>query len=520
MKSIFTLLFVFVLSQGFSQTGYLSGQLYYDNNGNGIKDEGELGIPFVSVSIDSESIPFAVVETDWNGYWEAYNVPVGEATSEIDISDPHFPFDAVQTEGTNPTTSIIVEGENQEVNDGFLGTNVTYGTFKVEAYYDVNENNNRDEGEPGLPIEVIIQSIVGGGQLVLAPQTEQLDTNGFYNGVAIEGSIFIFFDNSPDFMNNWLPTEGSFISEGVIEIDVFTEIIKGFYKPDLETGTLIGQLYYDTNENGVQDPGEFSLANIDVSITFSNGLQTTISTDENGEWSILAPAGETISEVDLDDPDLPENVSLTAGQVQTTTDVIANTSTNATARGIYSNEIELSSLSGHLYYDANENGMQDQTEINIEGIGINLESSLGKTRIESNLEGNWEVMVPEGIVTSMIDLDDVDFVEGISQTEGTNPTVTQVSSGSSYEEIDGFYSQVLQIENFSKNNLIIYPNPVNNIIYLDVNKSFLGAQIIDLKGRVIEKISAVENSVDVSKLEQGIYFLKLENYSPIKFIKQ
>ena len=63
----------------------------------------------------------------------------------------------------------------------------------------------------------------------------------------------------------------------------------------------------------MQDTNESDMANIDVIITTSLGLQIVVETDANGNWSILTTEGNTVSDIDETDPDFPNGLIQTQG---------------------------------------------------------------------------------------------------------------------------------------------------------------------------------------------------------------
>ena len=68
----------------------------------------------------------------------------------------------------------------------------------------------------------------------------------------------------------------------------------------------------------------------------------------------------------------------------------------------------------------------------------------------------------------------------------------------------------------------IYPNPVNDILYLDTNDHWTKAEIFDIAGTIIRSISLNGKSMDVSGLESGTYFIRLKNeekFGLVKFVK-
>ena len=74
--------------------------------------------------------------------------------------------------------------------------------------------------------------------------------------------------------------------------------------------------------------------------------------------------------------------------------------------------------------------------------------------------------------------------------------------------------------------LSIYPNPVSNILNIELDKmTSFSANIIDVNGKIMFKIDINEThtALDISNLAAGIYFLKLNTESindTYKFIKK
>ncbi|WP_310378820.1 family 16 glycosylhydrolase [Flavobacterium sp.] len=75
---------------------------------------------------------------------------------------------------------------------------------------------------------------------------------------------------------------------------------------------------------------------------------------------------------------------------------------------------------------------------------------------------------------------------------------------------------VNQIENEVK--IKVYPNPVKKILTIDCLNSKPKYKLYDTSGKVI--LSGIGSEVDLSLVEKGIYFIKIENLKPIKIIKE
>jgi hypothetical protein len=68
------------------------------------------------------------------------------------------------------------------------------------------------------------------------------------------------------------------------------------------------------------------------------------------------------------------------------------------------------------------------------------------------------------------------------------------------------------VENVIKNNeLNVYPNPSKNIISIYLNKEYDTIKLKSLEGKTVLVQTENLNTVDVSKLENGLYFLEITN---------
>lgn len=85
---------------------------------------------------------------------------------------------------------------------------------------------------------------------------------------------------------------------------------------------------------------------------------------------------------------------------------------------------------------------------------------------------------------------------------------------------------VLGTDDFTKNNFEVYPNPVSNELNIDLNsfsENGLSAKIYNTLGSLVETkntISIEKNKVDVSQLNNGIYFIEINNKENERVIKR
>ena len=80
---------------------------------------------------------------------------------------------------------------------------------------------------------------------------------------------------------------------------------------------------------------------------------------------------------------------------------------------------------------------------------------------------------------------------------------------------------ILSINDISKANFLVYPNPTNNFLYVDTQNAIENLRVYNMQGSLV--ISQLEqNSVNVSNLSSGIYFIEVSTdtgSSIQKFIK-
>lgn len=84
------------------------------------------------------------------------------------------------------------------------------------------------------------------------------------------------------------------------------------------------------------------------------------------------------------------------------------------------------------------------------------------------------------------------------------------------------YDSDLSVQNNALEKVNIYPNPSNDLINLDLPKSSVGKfiEVFNVHGQIVLTtiISSTHSEINVSKLENGMYYLKIDNQKT-KFVK-
>ncbi|MCP4054657.1 MAG: hypothetical protein GY739_16710, partial [Mesoflavibacter sp.] len=140
--------------------GDLSGTVFEDTNGNGVQDAGEAGISGVTVTITDVDNNPTTVTTDANGDWTATDIPVGDATVDVDETTlPADITDTLTTTGSDPETVTVVEGSNTTTDDGYAPA---VGDVSGTVFEDTNGNGVQDPGEEGIAgVDVVVTDVYG-----------------------------------------------------------------------------------------------------------------------------------------------------------------------------------------------------------------------------------------------------------------------------------------------------------------------------------------------------------------------
>lgn len=77
------------------------------------------------------------------------------------------------------------------------------------------------------------------------------------------------------------------------------------------------------------------------------------------------------------------------------------------------------------------------------------------------------------------------------------------------------------IQEFEKNIISVYPNPTNSTLNIEV-KETANIKIVNMLGATVatQQLNAGTNSINVSSLTNGIYFIQSSNGGAVKFIKE
>jgi hypothetical protein len=126
----------------------------------------------------------------------------------------------------------------------------------------------------------------------------------------------------------------------------------------------------------------------------------------------------------------------------------------------------------------------------------------------------------DGTVTTGEFPDDLEFTHEYLGPGSYEVCVTIAEALEDYcfeKEICGYFqisegcSVITRIEELDKEEVILVPNPAKDRLRILSNEKWTSFQIFDLKGSVYQDLSMSENEIDLSKLESGLYYIRLIN---------
>ncbi len=412
-------------------TGTLTGAVFLDVNNDNTQDGSE-GVGSVTVVITTSVGTTFTVTTDSNGYFTA-TVPAG--VTIVDVVEAGLPTGAVQIVGTDPTAVTVPAGGSASDINGYERQGDLYG----HLFQDTNGDGNQDFGEPDLAnVDVVITDSFG------MTQTVTTDANGNYTAtVPISNAIGLTDTVTVDVDENTLPagavqTAGTDPDSVTVTAGASTNAGDDGYQIQ---GIVEGVVYIDDDGDGIYTPGtDTPLDNITVIITDSNGVTYTVVTDSSGAYSLTVPSGNTIVDVDDNDPDLPSGVVLTGGSTDPTTVTVPGGGTATDDTGY----VQYSTIGDRLWVDFNGDGIQDANEPGLAGITVELTQPGGS--VVTAITGpagyyNFSGLVP-GRYTVTVDISTLPA--GVSQTwdrDGSNDheTVLTISSNNAITDADFGY---------------------------------------------------------------------------------
>ena len=315
--------------------GTITAHAFRDDDGDGVQDAGEPGLPGYRVDVSSG----AYGSTDSSGVVTFSESP-GSYTVEIENPDGH-------TMTTPQTQDVdLSPGETEHVYFGFQ----IPGTLRVHVFRDYDGDGLLDGDEPGLGS---VRVDISDGQYGLT------DGSGIYTYSPAPGTYTVEVDDSDDDI-----PAGSVPTTSVSQIvdlaaNGTEDVYFGFQPP----GSILAHVWLDEDGDGVWDTGEVPIVNVRVDL--SSGPYG--SSDIAGVVEFTEPPGSYTVEVAEDDSDLP------TGAVPTTpTSQGVDLASEETEHVYFGFRVPSAMIVAHTFFDDDGDGVWDDGEDPLPAIRIDL----------------------------------------------------------------------------------------------------------------------------------------------------
>jgi hypothetical protein len=361
---------------GYRGTAALGDRVWYDIDGNGAQDAGEVGLNGVTIDLldGSGNVLLSTVTSGNGGYTFAGLLP---GTYSVRVAAVTLPGGAVATydlDGTGTAhlaTATVASGQNLSTVDfGYRGP----ASLGDRVWLDLNGNGAQDSGEPGLS-NVAVELVDGAGNVLAIRSTTSGGLYGFSNLLAGAYTVRVVSTTLPGGLVQTSDLDGTStantasltIAAGTARTDVDFG-----YRGTLQFGDRV---WFDYDGNGAQDTGEPGIPSVTIELRDASGtLVSTTITGANGNYTFYnLPAGTYT--VTIVTSTLPGVAGVPTFDLDGT--ATANTAAVALASGQSRTDVDFgyrgtASLGNRVWLDYDADGVQDAGEIGLDGVTVQL----------------------------------------------------------------------------------------------------------------------------------------------------
>ena len=382
---------------GYNGTGALGDRVWYDINGNGIQETGEVGLNGVTVELlnGSGNVVNTAVTAGNGGYSFSGLFPGAYSVRVVTSTLPGGAAETYDLDGTgtaDTATATLTNGQNLNTVDfGYRGT----AAVGDRLWLDLNDNTLQDSGEPGIN-GVAVELLDASGNVLASTTTSSAGIYGFTNLLAGSYSVRVVASTLPPGLSQTYDLDGT----GTANTAALS-LNAGDVRPDVDFGyrgslQFGDRVWFDYDGDGVQDTGEPGLASVTIELRDSSGaLVATTITGGNGLYSFynLPPGTYTVTVV----------ASTLPGGAVATYDLdgtaSANTAAVTLATGQNRTDVDFgyrgtASLGDRVWLDYDGDGVQDDGEVGINGATVQLLDGTGTVIATTTTAGDGNYSFP------------------------------------------------------------------------------------------------------------------------------
>ncbi|MBL0199863.1 MAG: carboxypeptidase regulatory-like domain-containing protein [Chitinophagaceae bacterium] len=410
-------------------TARLGDKVWFDANADGIQDAGEPGVAGVTVTLyNSGGTAIGTTTTDANGYYQFINLAAGTYSVGFSNLPAGYSFtastgttsaDATTNSDANPGTgrttnfTILAAQSLQGLDCGLTaGLASGLGSIGNKVWYDLPGGSSgvQETGELGVSgvtvtlLDAGSDGIVGNGDDG-ASRTTNTNALGEYIFTGLPaGNYAVQFSNLPGSytvttanagIDDILDSDGGAVGTGGAPAGASRTVVYNLAAgednltvdlglvPPANTNTLGNYVWFDKNNDGIQDANEQGLAGVMVTLYNNAGTAIAITTTNvNGEYLFTGladgnystgftnlPAGFNFTTASLTNTANGSDADRTSGRTATVTLNAGNRNDRTLDAGLISSR---AALGNFVWMDSNGDGIQTALEPAVPGVTVSL----------------------------------------------------------------------------------------------------------------------------------------------------